>query len=86
MGLKTNIPFHQQLVDSHHFISGKFDTSFIERYYHPEETPGEHEEEAAILATLVEHIHRQAAAQVIRANERDTSNWKWVGRYERIHR
>jgi acetyl-CoA carboxylase biotin carboxylase subunit len=87
MGLKTNLPFHQKLVDSHHFISGKFDTGFIEQYFRPEVNPNKLDpESAAIIATLVAHEERQQAAQIITANERDTSNWKWVGRYERMHR
>lgn len=87
MGLKTNLPFHQHLVDSHHFISGKFDTSFVEQYFNPTIDPTSLDPEvAAIIATLVAHQNQQQAAQIIGPNERDTSNWKWVGRYERIHR
>ncbi len=87
MGLKTNLPFHQQLVDSHHFISGKFDTSFIEHYFNPTLDPLRLDpESAAIIATLVAHGNQQKAAQIVTPNERDTSNWKWVGRYERMHR
>jgi hypothetical protein len=41
---------------------------------------------AAILATLVAHRTSQAAAQIVQRGARDTSNWKWVGRYERMHR
>jgi len=41
---------------------------------------------AAILATLVAHQRTERAAHIIRRNERDTSNWKWVGRWERMHR
>jgi acetyl-CoA carboxylase biotin carboxylase subunit len=87
MGIKTNLPFHQKLVDSHHFISGKFDTSFVEHYFKPEVDPARlNPEAAAILATLVAHNRQQQAAQIIGPNERDTSNWKWVGRWERMHR
>jgi acetyl-CoA carboxylase, biotin carboxylase subunit len=87
MGLKTNLPFHQKLVDSHHFISGKFDTSYVEKYFNPAADPDKmKDEEAAILATLVAHQHAQHAAQIVGQNERDTSNWKWIGRYERMHR
>ncbi|HRE47784.1 MAG TPA: hypothetical protein PLD47_08665, partial [Aggregatilineales bacterium] len=87
MGLKTNLPFHHKLVDSHHFISGKFDTGFIEHHYTAEvdEAKLEHES-AAIIATLVAHADRQQAAQIVASPARDTSNWKWVGRYERMHR
>ncbi len=87
LGIKTNIPFHQRLVDSHHFISGKFDTGFIENYYRPKRAESELDNEsAAILATLIAHNERQQAAQIVAPPERDTSNWKWVGRYERMHR
>jgi acetyl-CoA carboxylase biotin carboxylase subunit len=41
---------------------------------------------AAILATVVAHQRDQQAAQIVRRGDRDTSNWKWVGRYERMHR
>jgi hypothetical protein len=41
---------------------------------------------AAVLATLVTHRETQQAAQIVRRSERDTSNWKWVGRWERMHR
>jgi acetyl/propionyl-CoA carboxylase alpha subunit len=87
MGIKTNLPFHQKLVDSHHFISGKFDTSFVEQHFDPTVNPQKlNPEAAAILATLVAHHRQQQAVQIIGPNERDTSNWKWVGRWERMHR
>ena len=87
MGIKTNLPFHQKLVNSHHFISGKFDTGFVEHYFSPTVDMTQLDpESAAILATLIAHQERQQAAQIVASNERDTSNWKWVGRYERMHR
>ena len=64
MGLKTNLPFHQKLVDMTRFLTGKYDTSFLERYMtmRPEEAEeGELAEVAAIVATLVEHQARQRA-------------------------
>ena len=33
LGIKTTIPFHQQIVEDDVFISGKFNTGFIEDYY-----------------------------------------------------
>jgi acetyl-CoA carboxylase biotin carboxylase subunit len=87
MGLKTNLPFHMKLVDSHHFISGKFDTGFVENYFRPQVDESRlNPEAAAIVATLFAHFSAQQASQIIAPNQRDTSNWKWVGRYERMHR
>jgi hypothetical protein len=42
--------------------------------------------EAAILATLVAHRQGQQASQIVAPGERDTSNWKWLSRWERLHR
>ena len=36
-------------------------------------------ETAAILATLVAHRETERSAKIVNRNERDTSNWKWVG-------
>ena len=89
LGVRTNIPFHQQLLDSHRFIGGQFDTRFVEERFQLEQ-PGQVEGKmpliAAVLATLVTHRETQLAAQIVRRSERDTSNWKWVGRWERMHR
>jgi acetyl-CoA carboxylase biotin carboxylase subunit len=89
LGIKTNIPFHQNLMDSHRFMAGNFDTRFVEerfRMEQAEEGQGDDSTIAAILATLVAHRQGQHAAQIVQRGARDTSNWKWVGRYERMHR
>jgi len=88
-GLRTNIPFHQRLMDSTRFVGGQFDTRFVEERFSlgaAEGTEDDHRDIAAILATLVAHKQTQRAAHIIQRGERDTSNWKWVGRWERLHR
>jgi acetyl/propionyl-CoA carboxylase alpha subunit len=85
-GVKTTIPFHQTILDSHRFMAGNFDTRFIEERFEMEGERASQPEIAAILATLVAHRKGQAAAQVVKRGARDASNWKWVGRYERMHR
>jgi len=88
MGLKTNLPFHQKLIDSTRFLAGRYDTQFVEEYMimQNEEQDSQLAEVAAILATLVEHQQRQQALAVVARPARDTSNWKWVGRWERMQR
>lgn len=87
MGLKTNIPFHQNLMDSLRYQAGNFDTKFVEERFQMNEDESQlRPDVAAIMATLVEHQRRQQAAQIVQRPARDTSNWKWVGRYERMHR
>ena len=90
VGVRTNMPFHQTMMDSHRFMGGQYDTRFVEERFSMEDSGGglseEHMEIAAILATLVAHRENELSAQVVRRSERDTSNWKWVGRWERMHR
>lgn len=88
VGVKTNIPFHQTLMDSHRFMGGQFDTRFVEERFSMD-TANESDpnaEIAAIIATLAAHKQTERSARIFRPNERDTSNWKWVGRWERMHR
>jgi len=90
MGLKHNIPFHQNLLDSVSFQAGKFDTKFVEERFSMstyEDDPTEQElETAALVATLFAHRKRQLAGQIVRRAKRDASNWKWLSRWERINR
>jgi len=89
IGIRTNIPFHQRMMYSTSFMAGQYDTRFVEERFSMENTPevkGDLTEVAAILATLVAHQQTQRAAHIIQRNERDTSNWKWVGRWERMQR
>jgi acetyl-CoA carboxylase biotin carboxylase subunit len=89
VGVQTNIPFHQTLMDSHRFMGGQYDTRFVEERFSmedAEESKATRPEIAALLATLVAHQETERSAQVVRRNERDASNWKWVGRWERMHR
>ena len=89
VGVRTNIPFHQNLLASHRFMAGQFDTRFIEERFSMEAADTSREvlpDVAAILATLVAHQQTQRSAHIIQRGKRDTSNWKWVGRWERMHK
>jgi acetyl-CoA carboxylase biotin carboxylase subunit len=89
IGVRTNIPFHQHMMNSHRFMAGQYDTRFVEERFSmvsKEEGKDDLSDIAAILATLVAHQETQRAAHIIQRGERDTSNWKWVGRWERMHR
>jgi acetyl/propionyl-CoA carboxylase alpha subunit len=89
IGVRTNIPFHQRLMDSHRFMGGQFDTRFVEQRFSMDGVDvgkDERSEVAAIFATLVAHRQAQQAANIVQRGERDTSNWKWLGRWERLQR
>ena len=70
-------------------MGGQFDTRFVEERFSmeaAEEGKTPRPEIAAIIATLVAHQQTQRAAQFIQRGERDTSNWKWLSRWERLQR
>jgi acetyl-CoA carboxylase biotin carboxylase subunit len=89
IGVRTNLPFHMTMMDSARFLAGQYDTRFVEERFSMQdknENQAHYEEIAAVVATLVAHEAAERSAQFVIRNERDTSNWKWVGRWERMHR
>lgn len=89
VGVKTNIPFHQGLLEQARFLVGNFDTRFVEERFSlekAEEGKETYPEIAAIVATLVANQQTERSAHIISRGKRDTSNWKWVSRWERMHR
>ncbi len=85
VGVRTNIPFHQALVNTYPFISGHYDTTLVEEQFANMDAAESREsylDIAALMATLVANrqgSHPMPAAQ--RAPK--ISNWKWAGRTEK---
>lgn len=89
IGVRTNIPFHQALMENQDFLDGNFDTQFVKDEVPPfsgiqkdKDLP----EVAALAAVLATHDRTYRSAILIRRAKRDTSNWKWVGRWERTNK
>ncbi len=83
MGIKTNIPFHQRILDSHRFMGGQFDTTFVEQKFSmSEDLPPERARIAAIIATLAAHQDNQRAGQMLQpeGEAQRRSQWKWATR------
>ncbi len=85
-GVKTNIPFHQHMMDSHRFMSGQFDTKFVEERFSMSSREAPHALEAAILATLAAHEQGQRAGQIVDSGSGSMNTWKWYNRWERLRR
>ncbi|HHY56759.1 MAG TPA: acetyl-CoA carboxylase biotin carboxylase subunit [Chloroflexi bacterium] len=84
-GVKTSIPFHQEIMDSTEFIWGTFDTGFLSRRRIMPRRPQSAESErlAAVVAAMIEHEEgRQAVARIGQANNGTGTNndWKLAGR------
>jgi acetyl-CoA carboxylase, biotin carboxylase subunit len=83
-GLKTSIPFHQELMDSTEFIWGTFDTGFIGRRQLTRSTAksSEHERIIAVVAALIAQEEGRQAVHIGQAqqNGATASAWKTAGR------
>lgn len=88
IGVKTTIPFHQELMNSPRFISGQFDTTFAEEsFVLAEEGLEEHLKVAAIAATLLAHHRKnQARTAVTSPDWQRKSPWKMLGRWRMLQR
>jgi acetyl-CoA carboxylase biotin carboxylase subunit len=79
MGVKTNIPFHIQLLASTRFQAGQFDTRFVEDRFLLQDEEHPHEDIAAIAATLVSHQQSRRSVENISRGNGAISKWKWAG-------
>jgi acetyl/propionyl-CoA carboxylase alpha subunit len=86
MGVQTNIPFHQHMMETPSFWTGHFDTKFVEERFSMSDRESPREMEAAVMAALIAHRHSQQASQIVAPGARDVSNWKWFSRWERLRR
>ena len=76
-GLKTSIPFHQQMMNSTQFMWGAFDTNFLQdRFAITYTERPEMELSAAIAAAMVEHTGEQRATVIHRSSDQGGSSWK----------
>ena len=88
LGVTANIPFHQKLLRHPRFISGDFDTRFVEEHFSMDDEIGKkpHTPEiAAILATLVTHRQAERSAHIDRDCQDGISNWKRSGRWKQFN-
>jgi len=88
MGVSTNIPFHQQILNDTRFIGGQIDTNFLEsRFSMAEDTDWGKREVAAIAAVLLAHRRGQRTVTMTRAQDGySQSNWKRLARWEAVNR
>ena len=88
VGVRTNIPFHQTMMDTYPFIIGKYDTRFVEEQFSmldPAENRELYLDIAALLATLVAHDQMEHRTQVYR-QPGQKQTWKWAARRTRPNR
>ena len=81
-GIKTSIPFHQEIMDSTEFIWGTFDTGFLDRRRLVAKNKPDQEQAriAAVAAALVAHDAGRRAVNIGGSESSVTSAWKQAGR------
>ncbi|MGA2490573.1 MAG: acetyl-CoA carboxylase biotin carboxylase subunit, partial [Anaerolineales bacterium] len=85
VGIRTNIPFHQTMMSTYPFITGNYDTRFVEEEFSMIDAAENRElylDIAALMASLVAHDQMERRTQVY-PNPGEKSNWKWANRHER---
>jgi acetyl-CoA carboxylase, biotin carboxylase subunit len=82
VGVRTNIPFHQAMMGTYPFITGKYDTRFVEEKFSMVDAAENRElylDIAALMATLVAHGQQEHRSQIYRRQGKG-SHWKWINR------
>jgi acetyl-CoA carboxylase biotin carboxylase subunit len=85
VGVRTNIPFHQTMMSTYPFITGKYDTRFVEEQFSMMDATENRElylDIAALMASLVAHGQMERRTQVY-PNSEIKSNWKWANHREK---
>jgi acetyl-CoA carboxylase biotin carboxylase subunit len=82
IGVRTNIPFHQTMMDTYPFIAGEYDTRFVEEQFAMMDAEEQRElylDIAALFAALAAHTQAGRQGQS-RLRPAQKSAWKWEGR------
>ncbi len=84
-GLKTSIPFHQEIMDSTEFIWGTFDTGFLNRRQigKPTAHTQEYEKIVAVVSALIAHEEGRQAVHIGQQQDGNGARanlWKQMGR------
>ena len=77
-GVVTTLAFCRFVMEHEAFVSGKFDTHFVKKYYKPELQPELSEDEMKIAAFLAVHSFQKKSSQLSNNNSivNNVSNWK----------
>ena len=88
VGVRTNIPFHQTMMSTYPFITGNYDTRFVEDEFSRLDAAENRDlflDIAALMASLVAHGQMERRTQVYPSSEQK-SDWKRAGRRETFNR
>ena len=73
-GVDTTLPFGNFVLDHEAFVSGRFDTQFVQKYYTPEKLLAQQKSKAEVAALIALHYWLQKQKEV-KAVESTPTNW-----------
>jgi acetyl-CoA carboxylase biotin carboxylase subunit len=77
-GMATNVGFHRWLVENPVFLSGDYDTHFLDNHFSADMLAADEDEERVALLAASLHEFQKSRAVAVPAR-RLTSSWKWFG-------
>ncbi|MBO9199363.1 MULTISPECIES: acetyl-CoA carboxylase biotin carboxylase subunit [Niastella] len=73
-GVQTTLPFGYFVLEHEAFLSGRFDTQFVQKYYTPEKLLAQQKDKAELAALIALHYWLQKQKEV-KAVESTPTNW-----------
>ena len=84
VGVSTNIPFHLQVMENAHFLTGKLDTGFVEKHFQPRHENGLGEERVALLAAALLAHRQRRSSRPAPPRTAPLSSWRLRGRRQGV--
>jgi acetyl/propionyl-CoA carboxylase alpha subunit len=79
-GIKTSIPFHVVMMEHPRFITGDYDTTFIDKVLGKIQYKKQHHEIAAIAVAIGKILREQYVTTAQTKKQTRISQWKLAGR------
>ena len=76
-GVATTLPFGKYVMQHHAFLSGQFDTKFIETYFTPDQLKSENAEEEKIAALMAIKVLEENGTATIATHAVNEERSKW---------
>ncbi|MBN2621077.1 acetyl-CoA carboxylase biotin carboxylase subunit [candidate division WOR-3 bacterium] len=85
-GIKTSIPFHTVVMNNERFVTGNYDTTFIDTVLGTVAYQKKHHTAAAVAAVLASVMREQGAVATTKSAKIADNPWKMAGRRSMMRR
>ncbi|MDI6839875.1 MAG: acetyl-CoA carboxylase biotin carboxylase subunit [bacterium] len=86
IGIKTSIPFHQLVMNNQYFISGEYNTTFVDKMLGSTELKKTNQPIAAIGATIAMTLKEKKVSVIPKVSESRYSAWKFAARQAELRK